>query len=311
MNAWQAFRTGLHRATRYWQVWLAVYAAHLLAALVLVALPALSLVSGPGHRPAIRYAADGLDAWLVIEILMSPMSLAALGETGMEPGMSPALQEVLLVGLVTAAATSVLAWFLSSFLSGGLLLTYAEAPRAFRWRRYLWGCWHWFGTFLLLGVVQALGWAVTLVPGAILVGAASSVGPWLAWLLVAVLGLALILWWVLVEYSRINAVAGETQNLFLALGRSARFLLRRPLAVAGLLLLSLIPAALLHGLFRYGLLPRLPLDLWFLVLLVQQIFILGRLGIRLVRLAGGMALVAVQPPVPDGSPPASQPVPAP
>ena len=45
-----------------------------------------------------------------------------------------------------------------------MLLTYADAQPSpgersslpFRWRRFLWGCWRWFGAFLLLGVMQGL-----------------------------------------------------------------------------------------------------------------------------------------------------------
>jgi len=303
MNAWQAFRAGLDRAARYWPVWLILYAANLFGALLLVLLPALSMVSDFGHRPAMRQAAGGLDAWLVLETLMSPGAMAALGQGGPEPAWTPALQQAILVGLVTVAALPWLAWLPASFLNGGLLLTYAGSPQPFRLRRFLWGSWHWFGTFLLLGVVQALGWIIGLIPAAVLLVAALPAGQWLLWFLVAVLGLWMVLWLVVLEYSRIAAVVGDTQNAFRALGRGVRFVFRHPLPVAGLYALSLLLAASLHAVFRLGLMPTLRLEWWLLVLLVQQVFIVARLGLRLARLGGGTALVvgAAQS-APDGEP---------
>ncbi len=319
MNAWHALRAGLARTTRYWQVWLILYAANLLGALLLVFLPALTLVSEPGHRPAIRQAADGLDAWLVLETLMSPDATAALGQGGPEPSLTPDLQQALLVALITLVALPWLAWLPASFLTGGLLLTYAGdpqrrsdwGPQPFRWRRFLWGCWHWFGTFLLLGLVQAFGWLIGLIPGVFLIVAALSVGQWLVWLLVAGLGLWLAFWLVLLEYARVAAVVGDTKNAVRALGSGLRFIVRHLLPVAGLYTLSLLLAAALHALFRLGLMPYLRLDWWLLVLLVQQVFILARLGIRLVRLGGETALVMGASQAPPVQEPVGPPTPEP
>jgi hypothetical protein len=61
--------------------------------------------------------------------------------------------------------------------------------------------------------------------------------------------------------------------------------------VAGLYGLALALLGALHALYRWGVMAHLPLGWWPVVLLVQQAFILGRLGVRLVRLAGGVALV--------------------
>jgi hypothetical protein len=292
MNLWQAFQTGLGRTGRYWQLWLILYVFNLLGALVLALLPALSLVSGPGHRPAIRQAADGLDAWMVIETLMSPSTMAALDQGATENVLTPGLQQALLVGAITLLALPWLAWLPSALMSGGLLLIYSEAPQPFRSRRFLWGCWHWFGSFLLLGLVQAFGLILALLPTLLLLMPAARVGRWLAWLIVAGLVLWIALWLVLLEYSRIEAVVGRTRNSARAFGRAVRFVFRHPLPVAGLYLLTLVLAGMLHALFRLGLLPSLPLNQWLLVFLVQQIFMLARLVLRLVRLAGGTALVA-------------------
>jgi hypothetical protein len=86
------------------------------------------------------------------------------------------------------------------------------------------------------------------------------------------------------------AVVEGTQNVFQAFAGALRFVFRHALPVAGLYGLALLLLGTLHVLFRQGLMPRLPLDWWLLVLLVQQLFILARLWARLVRLAGGVAL---------------------
>ena len=44
MNAWHSFRVGLDRLVRYWQVWLILYAANLLGALLLI----FNMASGGG-----------------------------------------------------------------------------------------------------------------------------------------------------------------------------------------------------------------------------------------------------------------------
>jgi len=142
---------------------------------------------------------------------------------------------------------------------------------------------------------------VVLVPaiGAAAV-AAATVGGWLAWVIVPVLILVVVLWLALTEYTRVVAVVEGaaslpfvregTQNVFQAFAGALRFVFRHPLPVAGLYGLALLLLGTLHVLFRQGLMPRLPLDRWLLVLLVQQAFILARLWARLVRLAGGVAL---------------------
>ena len=291
MSGWRAFRTGLSRTGRYWQVWAILFAVNLLSALLLALLPALNLASGFGHRPAIRQAADGVDAWLLIEKLTSPLTNASLAPGDAEPELSGDLEEAILLALITAAALPWLVWLPGAFLSGGLLLTYAEAPQPFRWRRFLWAGWHWWGAFLVLALIQALVFLVLLLLAVPLVLAASAAGGWPGWVAAAGLALLALLWLVLMECTRILAVLGGTHNILRAFGAALRFILRRPLPVAVLYGLVLLLVGLAHLLYRQGIMPYLPLDWWPVVLLVQQSFILLRLGSRLVRLAGGVALI--------------------
>jgi hypothetical protein len=303
VTGWQAFRVGLARAAHYWQVWLLLSGVSLLSALLLAALPALSLASSPGHRPAIRDAADGVDAWLVIETLMSPSTTASIEGREGAPELTDSLQQALVLGLLTAGGLPLLAWIPAAFLSGGLLLTYAEASEPFYWRRFLWGCWHWFGAFLLLGAIQGILTGLILIPTVVaLVGAIAAEGRILAWVIVLMLVLAAMFWLVLMECTRMVAVVVWTRNIIRAIGGAVRFLFRHPLPVAVLYGLTLLLAGLVHLLYRLGLMPYLPLDWWPLVLLVQQTFILARLGTRFLRLAGGVALISRYPP-PDQEPP--------
>jgi hypothetical protein len=208
------------------------------------------------------------------------------------PELTRWLQQATAVGLATLAALPLLAWLPAAFLSGGVLLTYIEASHPFRWRRFLWGCYHWFGAFLLLGALQALASSVLFVPlvGAA-VGAVAAVGRWLTWVVVPLLAAVAMPWLALTECTRIVAVMGQTRNIFRAFGRAVRFVFRNFPAVAGLYGLALALLGSLHALYRWGLVAHVPLNWWPVVLLVQQAFILGRLGARLVRLAGGGALV--------------------
>lgn len=293
MVGWRAFRLGIAHAARYWQLLALLFGANLLSALLLAALPALFLASGPGHSTALPQAVDGVDAWLVIETMMSPLANVGLEAEGADPLPAQGLQQAVLLGLLTLAALPFLAWLPAAFLNGGLLLTYVEHPQPFRWRRFLWGCWRWWGTFLLLGVLQGFAVAMILLPLAVVAAmAAVTAGRWLMWLLVVGTALVAVIGLALVEYTRIIAVKDGTRNLFHAFAGAVRFVLRRPLQVGVLYALSLLLVALLHAIYRLGLMPYLPLDWWPLVLVVQQTFVAARLASRLVRLAGGVALAS-------------------
>ena len=297
-NSWNAFRIGLSRASHYRWVLLILFAVNLFSALLLTALPAWGLAAGMGHRPAIHQAADGVDAWLVIETLMSPLVGVALGG-GSASELAGPLRQATLLGLLTTLALPLIAWLPAAFLSGGLLLTYAEAPTPFdklrtapfRWRRFLWGCWRWFGAFLLLNCVQGIASTTLFVPiASAVIGVVALAGGWLMWVIVPLLALIIALWLALMECTRIATVVGQTRNVFQAFGEAVRFVFRNFLAVVGLYGLALLLLGLLHALYRWGLMPHLPLDWWPLVLVVQQAFILARLWARLARMAGGVTL---------------------
>lgn len=284
MNGWRALLRGISLVLRYPQTWLLLFVANLLPALLLAALPALTLASDLARRPVIQDAADGVDAWLVLESSMAGLAQMALGAPVEASGSPWGVLGVLflLAGLPLAA------WLLPAFLEGGVLHTFLQAG-SFRWRAFLRACWHWWGVFLLLAAVQGLATIFVLAPLVLFAGAAGG----LAWLLLPVLALAVALGLALMEYTRILAVARDTRNPLQAFGVAVRFVFdrRRSPAVFGLYILSLLLVALLHALYRLGVMPLLPLEWWLLVLAVQQSFILLRLGSRLARLAGASVLL--------------------
>ena len=195
-RGWQAFLTGWARIGRYWQALLLLFGLNLLAALLLTLFPASALASGLGHRPAL--AADGLEPWLVMEALLSTQIEAALGNAGPPASLLPAIQ----AGLLALVAAPLLAWLMGAFLTGGVLLTYVESPRPFGWRRFGYGCWRWFGVFLLLGLFQGTLLAAALLAGVIAAGlAAAAAGPWLLWPVLAGLAGGLLAGWAALDFS--------------------------------------------------------------------------------------------------------------
>jgi hypothetical protein len=286
IGAWQAFRGGLSRSARYPQLVLVAYLASLVAGLILLLIPALSL-TGPAHRPAVREAADGIDAWLVLEFEESPLTAESLMD-GQDPIMPPGFQQGLLVGLITLTCLLPLVWITASFLDGAILGIYSQAPAPFGWRGFLSASWHWLPAFLLFNAIQFVAGAAVFLA---LLGAVNLAGR-LGWALIA---LMLVVWLAWTECTRAIAVGEGTRNIFRAAGRAALLIFRRPLRVFAFYALALAPLLALHLAFRAGIMPRLPLDWWPLVLLVGQVFILLRLWARLARWAGLLQLASQAP----------------
>jgi hypothetical protein len=287
VGALLAFRTGLARTVRYWPVLGLLFALNLAGAALLAALPASGLL-GASYRTPFREAADGVDPWLMLETFLSSPVDTALGEAG--PGAGT--QQILLTGLAVIAAAVPLAWLTSAFLNGGLLLTYAESPERFQWRRFMWGGWHWLGAFLLLELIQGTVVVAAGLPLAVLV-IALLLGPlrWLGWiagLLLAVLALAGL---ALFEYAGAFMVLRQTRNPLTGLGQSFRRLFQTPQQWIGLYALALLLLLAINLVYYLGLSPAIPLVWWPLLLAVRQVFVAARLWARLVRWAGVVAVI--------------------
>jgi len=288
VNGLQAFLKGLARAAHYPQILFSAYVFDLLSALLLMLMPAFLLLE-PARYTAIQTAADGIDTWLVTELMMSTTTYPAL--QGLSEALSPDwLNQSILAIVVTLLAIPLLSWLPSSFLAGGTLLTYVEAPQEFSWRRFLWGCWHWFGTFLLINMLLGIATQVLVVILLIGIGFAfSAVGSWGNWITIPIFVLIMIPWLAILEYTRLLAVSSNTRNTFQSLWKAIGLVFRRPLALLGLYVLSLLTLLLIHIIFRPLLLSEV-LSWWPLYLIISQIFIAARLSTRLVRWAAAVAI---------------------
>jgi hypothetical protein len=305
MTAWTAFRTGLGRVVKYWQVLVVLYAVALTTGVLIILLPALQLVE-PARLTIIQDAAKGISAWMVQELAGILPNLPVMP---VEATQSIPLQElpaVLLIGLGGAAAIPLIAWFTGSALAGGMLLIYSEAPNPFRWKRFLWGCWHWWGLFLTVSVFQA-GFILVMFYAGIMLSKAITGSSWIVinnlaavplfgFLLLALSGIALL------EITRVSAVQVETRNPLKAIRYALVLTVRHPWSLVGFYLLAAIFIVFVHIIFRLGLFPHLPLYFWPAVLLAQQVFVLVRLFVRSQRLAGIVALVDAQLVRQSGSP---------
>ncbi len=280
MNPWKAFRWGLALAARRWQALLAAFLSTLLSILVAALLPGVYLWR-LAATPAIAGLAEGVDISHVVD--------AVAGITAIDsPGGLDVLIPPLILGVVIALGLS---WVVGSFVYGGVLLAYHEAPGPFSWRRFLWACWRWWGPFLLLGVLSVVMFSLLFLPLLVALAALAGLGTWLVWLVVVLAGLLLAFWLAWFEVAHVMAVVEGRRNVFWALWRALVMLLRRPLPWIGLYLLALLLLGVIHLAFRSGVLPVISFEFWPLALLGTQVFVLLRLWARLARLAGAVALV--------------------
>ena len=288
VNGLQAFLKGLVCAVRYPQILFSAYVFNLLSALLLLLIPAFLLIE-PARYTAIQTAADGIDTWLVTELMMSTTTYPAL--QSLSETLSPDwLNQSILVIVATLLTIPLLSWLPSSFLAGGTLLTYVDAPQEFSWRRFLWGCWHWFGTFLLINMLLGIVTQVLVVILLIGIGFTfSAFGGLSNWVTIPIFVLIMTPWLAILEYTRLLAVSSNTRNTFQALWKAIGLVFHRPLALMGLYALSLLTLLLTHFIFRPLLLSEF-VSWWPLYLIVSQIFIAARLSTRLVRWAGAVTI---------------------
>jgi hypothetical protein len=285
-TGWRMFTIGLSRALRYWQVLVILWAATLLVTAPLAAMPSASLFDLL-HRPVIADMAAGITATQVVDLVAVFGQLQRESQAG-DIGAAPSSVQTGVLGLVVAAMLlPLIGGVVSAFLYGGVLLTYAEAPAPFRLRRFMWGCWRWFGSYLLLALMQTVLFLLVLVPVFFMLAG------WLwqfgtaGWVLTGLLGLGLLLLWVIIfEAARAQTVANGRRNPLLGMRSGLRLLVAHPLRLIVFYCLGLLVWLVVHALFRLAVIPDLPLGLLPLALLVQQGFIVARLFTRSIRLAG-------------------------
>lgn len=281
VSPWQALRSGIGMALRYWQALLWMLAGTLFTGVILAILPALNLLD-LAHQTVIARLADGVDTWQIVDLISLVNTSQRMG-TALPPDLQGGALSLALMVLLLP----LLGGIMSALLYGGVLLTYHETPAPFQARRFWWGCWHWFGTFLLLALIQSLLLLLTVIPLVFLSGwLLAGIGPVGSVIVAGLVALALLIWLMLFELSRVHAVAANTRSPFrgmsLAIETLANF--TGPLLV--FYLLSILVWAAVHAFFRLGVLPLVPLGALPLALLAQQVFILARLFITALRLAG-------------------------
>jgi hypothetical protein len=293
MGAVNLLRKGWTRSARYWQVLLALFLVNLLGGLLLAIIPALELL-GPAHYTAVREAASGIPAWMASEILLNPVGNLSFQAGANSRAISSALQNGILSILIALGLLPGISWLPGCLVSGGLLLTYKESPEGFRWKCFLWGCWHYWGAYLLLGLLQTL---LTLLVFILVITVFSiTIGfiPWSAALLAPLAILLIVLWTGFMELAQVCLVVGENRSIGAALRAALSLLWRRFIPLTTYYILSLGLLLGLHLIFQFGLFPRLPLAFWPLVFVLQQSFIFLRLLTHAARLAGDFEFLGEQ-----------------
>lgn len=130
VNGLQAFLTGLARFARYPQLLFSAYVFNLLSALLLLLIPAFFLLK-PAQYTTIQTAADGIDTWLVTELMMSTTTYPAL--QGLSETLPPDwLGQSMLVVAGTLLAIPLLSWLPSVFSLVGRCSPMLRHRKSFR-----------------------------------------------------------------------------------------------------------------------------------------------------------------------------------
>jgi hypothetical protein len=293
MNAREAFRKGWLRSGFYWQALIPLFLVNLLSGLLMAALPSLELL-GPAHYTSIRDAASGVPTWMASEILFSPINTAEQAGTSVNQSLPSDISTGILALLIALGLLPFLSWIPGSLMNGGVLATYWGWPDPFRWRKFLQGCWHYWGAFLLFGLLQTLLTLLLIIPLLGVFSIAAALFSWSAILLAPLFLFLLILWTAFTEVTQVYLVAGGKRKIGEALREALSLLRHQLISLASYYIVSLLLLLGLHVIFRGGIFPRMPLATWPLVLVLQQSFIVLRLWAHASRLAGDTEYVRGQ-----------------
>ena len=288
-NGWQTFITSFKTVCQYWQLVLIVWVINLIPAFCLTLIPAASLFPY-SYNPIISQVADGVDGWQVMETLLSPLTPSNT-EDEITPTDFDIQRQFLAMGSIIFACILPLAGLSTAFLRGGLLATYTNQPKAFSMRYFLSNCWHWFGVFIVQNILQILSLLIIFGVFIISVTMATYLGTITFWFTLPIICCLLVCWLAQWELTAALAINNNNHNIFQATIQATIYLLKVPLTWLSLYIPTLILLLLGHGVYRYGLRPAFPLNGWMLLLTIQQLFILWRLTLRLVRYAGNLIII--------------------
>ncbi|MBN1485833.1 MAG: hypothetical protein JXA37_14055 [Chloroflexia bacterium] len=284
VGPWIAFKQGFVRALRRWQIWPLFYLANVLLSGLLLWPLARLLLDWLGHSLSAAELADGLDSWLLADLLYQLGTPAGSREFGLAPWLLTLPLWPLLLSLPFVV------------LGGGALETYGR-PLAEQglWRLFWSGVRRYAWPFALLLLLEVLLSELSMGLGLLLVALVGSLLGQAGWTIAGAVvlalwvGLSLLLrWWI--GYARIMGVLQQERRPGPMLRSSAAFLRRNLGPAAGLSLLHFPLAFLLSLLYGLLNLPRPPCW-WVLQVLLQQLFVLGRLGLHLARLSTEVRLV--------------------
>lgn len=261
---------------------LTFYVMNLLCAIVL-AIPFWSILSQfAGQNLMGAGIATQIDMVFVLEFLYEARH-----------AISPIQSLVLLV--------FVLHWLAALFLSGGAMAVLASGESY--WASVFWGkAAKYFGRFLRLALWAIVPFLVlALLPLAAaglqrLIYGSDPYGYityWGAWIRVGLCVFALAFLGVCFDYARIDAVLSNERRMRHALWRGIRFTLRNLVATTGLALVLFIAGAIIYWIYRTfsGALSASSVATVVLLVIVQQIYMLWRMALRLTRYSSEIALM--------------------
>ncbi len=291
MGLAEAIKNGITAATRIREPLAVSLAVYWIVALALTVPVAAAMNTWVGRRLTARNLARDFDGLLLFEPMMSAGSLLSSGAPPLVGAMvsSRAAATTLVAMLGTALVAELIAPVPGIVLGGGVLLTYVEGR--FAWRRFLWGAWHWLFSFFMLAIFYSLC-ATLVVTLGVIVLAFIGVGQALHLTIPAVVMIGLVYAAVAMtfEYARVIAVADNTRNFVLALGRAVVLIARQPVWTLGLYALMSVVGLALIPLYANIVAPLIPFEWALVAIMAQQLLILARLWARLARWASEAAL---------------------
>ncbi|MEK7405662.1 MAG: hypothetical protein AAB225_11190, partial [Acidobacteriota bacterium] len=279
----QAVREGLGAVNGTRRMWFVFWFWNLAFALAFAAPVAALLVRNLGHSLYAQEMLAGFDVQWVTEFLLETRGWPA----------------VMLGPLAIVVAAGYL--LLSAFLAGGAITVFAAPEPRYVPAAFWQGCGRNFGRLFRLLVYSLPAYAVVM---AVNVGLAK-LGQWIwrdsmqekpvvlfGWGRVALVLLLFLFVNMVFDYARIRLVAEDSRKSLRAALGSFRFAWRNLGPASGTYAAVLLLAAALFATYWLlcGLLPRHHLVWLLLVLLVQQAYLIARLGVRLLFFASQTGL---------------------
>jgi hypothetical protein len=284
MGIWQAWLNGYRLALRFWKVIAILYLVSLGLSLVLVSWSALQLIE-LSRRLAIKDVADGLDSWLLLEMIFTAVKISPGDEQfGLvtSSGRTFLLNFTLLfVGILFFSS------FTSAFLGGGLINTYKMQPTIFRLRQFWQSCWHWFLSFFLLSIWQLFLFCIAGLIFLVLFSLLDFLPEYFSSIFIWSIGCAfLFFWFISGELTRVYCIIDNQRNFISPYLKSVKMIISNPALVFGFFAISIIFLFGINLIGRFLILANLPLEHFWITIPVQQLFIFLRILIVSSRYAG-------------------------